>query len=255
MIPYGDSLRSRRFPLVNYSLILVNVLVWFYEIQLSSERVIVGRTIMSALDQWTYEWGVVACRVTTSCPTLFDQTFPDAPNPLLTLISSVFIHAGWMHLISNMLFLWIFGDNVEDTMGHFGYLIFYLLGGIIAGLAQVASNPDSTVPGVGASGAIAAVMAAYLILYPGATVHVVIPIIIIPFFTNLPAFVLMLFWFATQVFSGVAELGARATGGEGGVAWFAHIGGFVAGLILVWFFRTRRRSPDQRQQYDRLGWG
>ena len=255
IIPLKDSLRSRVFPFVNVTILVINIVVFLYELQLGGNTIQVGRTTMSELDRWTFEWGTVACRVTDSCPLAFDRALGDAPSPWLTLFTAMFIHAGWLHLIGNMLFLWIFGDNVEDAMGHLGYLLFYLLAGLLAGLAQIASSPSSTVPGVGASGAIAGVMAAYLILYPGSSVRVLIPIIIIPWFTNLPAFVLMLFWFATQILSGVASLGARATGGAGGVAWFAHIGGFIAGLVLVLFFKTRRRSLDVRQQYDRFGWG
>jgi membrane associated rhomboid family serine protease len=255
MIPYGDSLRSRSVPFVNYTIIAINVLVFLYEVSLSGSVVLVGNRPFDALDQWTLQWGTVACRISDTCPVGLERILGDAPNPWLTLFTATFIHAGWLHLIFNMLFLWIFGDNVEDAMGHLPYLVFYVLVGIIASLAQVASSPSSTVPGVGASGAIAGVMAAYLVLYPGATIHVIIPIIVIPWFTNLPAWVLMIFWFATQVFSGLAELGARATGGEGGVAWWAHIGGFLAGLLLVWFFRSRRRSFDIQSQYDRFRWG
>jgi membrane associated rhomboid family serine protease len=255
MIPYSDSLRSRSVPFVNYALIAINVFVFLYELSLAGDSVVVGNRRFDALDQWVTNWGAVACRISDSCPVAFDRMVGDAPNPWITLITAMFIHAGWMHVIFNMLFLWIFGDNVEDAMGHLPYLVFYLLVGVIAGLAQVASSPSSTVPGVGASGAIAGVMAAYLVLYPGATVHVIIPITIIPWFTNLPAWILMIFWFGTQVLSGLAALGARATGGEGGVAWWAHIGGFLAGLLLVWFFRSGRRSYDVRHQYDRFGWG
>jgi membrane associated rhomboid family serine protease len=255
VIPLRDSLRSRSVPFVNYSLIAINIIVFIYQLSLSGEQVPVGGAVLTAMDRWVFDWGTVSCRITESCPAAFDRTFGTAPNPWLTLITATFIHAGFLHIAFNMLFLWIFGDNVEDAMGHLAYLVFYLLVGILAGLAQVASNPSSTIPAVGASGAIAGVMAAYLVLYPGATVHVLIPIIIIPWFTSLPAFVLMVVWFLLQVMSGLGELGARATGGEGGVAWFAHIGGFVAGLILVWFFRTRRRSYDVRHQYDRFGWG
>jgi membrane associated rhomboid family serine protease len=255
VIPLRDSLRSRAFPFVNYTIIAINVIAFFYQKSLAGETIRVAGQPMTREDQWLYEWGTVACRVTEECALEFSRTFGDAPSPWLTLVTATFIHAGLLHLVGNMLFLWIFGDNVEDAMGHLAYLLFYLIVGVIAALAQIASGPDSTVPAVGASGAIAGVMAAYLILYPGATVHVLIPIIIIPWFTHIPAFVLMILWFVMQVFSGLAELGARATGGEGGVAWFAHIGGFVAGLILVWFFRTRRRSYDVRQQYDRFGWG
>jgi len=255
MIPLRDSLRSRSVPYVNFALIAINIIVFLYELSLSGSDMRVDGTTLSAMDRWVYDWGTVACRVTESCPIAFDRAFGTAPNPWLTLITAMFIHANLLHLASNMLFLWIFGDNVEDAMGHVAYLLFYLIVGVLAGLAQVASGPSSIVPGVGASGAIAGVMAAYLVLYPGATVHVLIPIVIIPWFTTLPAFVLMIVWFLLQLVSGLGELGARATGGEGGVAWFAHIGGFVAGLILVWFFRTRRRSYDTRQQYDRFGWG
>ncbi|MGE0541516.1 MAG: rhomboid family intramembrane serine protease [Dehalococcoidia bacterium] len=251
MIPYRDSLRSRSTPYVNYTLIGINIAVFLYELSLSGTSVRIGGVTLSALDRWMYDWGTVGCRVAATCPIVFDRTFGTAPNPWLTLITATFIHAGLLHLVFNMLFLWIFGDNVEDAMGHLAYLFFYLIVGILAGLAQVASDPNSTVPSVGASGAIAGVMAAYLVLYPGATVHVLIPIIIIPWFTSLPAFVLMIVWFAIQVMSGLAEFGARATGGEGGVAWFAHIGGFVAGLVLVWFFRTRRRSHDANRPPDR----
>jgi membrane associated rhomboid family serine protease len=255
VIPIRDSLRSRSVPFVNYTLIAVNVIVFIYQATLSGPGLRVGNQVLTATDRWIYDWGTVACRVTESCSPAFDRTFGSAPNAWLTLLTATFIHAGIFHLAGNMLFLWIFGDNVEDAMGHVAYLLFYLIVGVIAGLAQVASSPSSDVPAVGASGAIAGVMAAYLVLYPGATVHVLIPIIIIPWFTHLPAFVLMILWFMLQLISGLGELGARATGGEGGVAWFAHIGGFVAGLILVWFFRTRRRSYDVREQYDRFGWG
>ncbi len=255
MIPLRDSLRSRAFPFVNYTIIAINVVVFIYELTLAGTTEVIGNQRLTALDRWIFDWGTVACRVTDTCPLAFDRAIGDAPNPWLTLLTATFIHAGILHLVGNMLFLWIFGDNVEDAMGHVAYLLFYLLVGALAGLAQIASNPDAIVPAVGASGAIAGVMGAYLVLYPGASVHVLIPIIIIPWFTHLPAFVLMFVWFATQVWAGVAELGARAMGGEGGVAWWAHIGGFVAGLVLVWFFRTRRRSYDVRHQYDRFGWG
>jgi membrane associated rhomboid family serine protease len=255
VIPLRDSLRSRSVPFVNYTLIAINVAVFLYQLTLAGPAMRVGGQVLTREDRWLYNWGTVACRVTQECAVEFDRTFGAAPNAWLTLVTATFIHAGLLHLAGNMLFLWIFGDNVEDAMGHVAYLLFYLIVGVIAALAQIASSPSSTVPAVGASGAIAGVMAAYLVLYPGASVHVLIPIIIIPWFTHVPAFLLMIVWFGLQVVSGVAALGARATGGEGGVAWFAHIGGFVAGLVLVWFFRTRRRSYDIRQQYDRFGWG
>jgi len=142
------------------------------------------------------------------------------------------------------LFLWVFGDNVEDAFGHLGYLLFYLICGIGAGLGQVFADPTSAVPAVGASGAIAGVLGAYLILYPRASVRTVIPIIIIPWIVRIPAFVLMLFWFATQLIGSNLFSAASAVGGSGGVAYMAHIVGFVLGLVLVLLFRGRRRSID-----------
>ncbi len=252
MIPTGDSLRSHTRPWVNYILILLNFLVFFYELSLANQPAAVGRNAVSQLDLWIYEWGVVSCRLVDSCPV----GFPDAGggNPILSLITSQFIHGGWLHILGNMLFLWIFGDNVEDSMGHIRYLVFYLLGGVFAGLAQVVSDPNAIVPGVGASGAIGAVLGAYLVTYPRASVSVIIPIIIIPFFTKVPAVLMMGLWFVTQLIG----LGAvsDAADASGGVAYWAHVGGFIAGVILVWFFRGRRRSYDKNERYERyrLNW-
>ncbi len=150
--------------------------------------------------------------------------------PLATLVTASFLHGGWMHLIANMLYLWVFGDNVEDAMGHGRFLVFYLLCGLVAALAQVAADPGSTVPTVGASGAISGVLGAYLILYPRA--RVLVPVIIFPLY--LPAFMLLIFWILFQVAS-------AAAGGPmgGGVAWWEHIGGFAAGALLVIPFRHK----------------
>jgi membrane associated rhomboid family serine protease len=149
---------------------------------------------------------------------------------LVTLVSSLFLHSSIWHLIGNMLYLWVFGDNIEDAMGHIKFLMFYMICGIIAGLAQVVADPDSVVPTIGASGAISGVLGAYLILHPRA--RVLIPIFIIPVYV--PAFLLLLFWIGFQVF---AVLGAGVSGG--GVAWLAHIGGFVAGAALIALFRRK----------------
>jgi len=147
-----------------------------------------------------------------------------------TLVSAIFLHGGWMHLIANMLYLWVFGDNVEDAMGHWRFLAFYLLCGVIAGLAQIAADPGSEIPTVGASGAISGVLGAYLILHPKS--RVLVPIIVIPLY--LPAWALLIFWIGFQIFS------AAANGPVGGgVAWWEHIGGFAAGALLVVFFRHR----------------
>ncbi len=255
MIPYGDSLRSRSFPAVNYALILINIGVFFYELMLQTQTVRAGRTSVTELDQWILAWGVVPCRLTDMCPAFAErqlEALSGTGTEWVNLVTSTFIHGGWLHLLGNMLFLWIFGDNIEDAMGHFRYLLFYLVCGVLAGLAQVFSDPTGIVPGVGASGAIAGVLGAYLMTYPRASVQVIIPVIIIPFFVRVPAFLMMLFWFLTQVVS-VGSV-ADARGGSGGVAYWAHIGGFVAGLVLVWLFRGRRRSADLNKWYERYKW-
>jgi membrane associated rhomboid family serine protease len=150
----------------------------------------------------------------------------------------MFLHAGWAHILGNMLFLWIFGDNVEDSLGHVRYLIFYLLCGVAAGAAQTFMAVETVVPAVGASGAIAGILGAYLMLHPTARVQVVIlPLFFIPFFV--PAALLIAIWFVMQLFAGLAEIG-QATAGSG-VAWWAHIGGFLAGALLIWFFKRPQR--------------
>jgi len=151
-----------------------------------------------------------------------------------TVLTSMFLHGGWMHLIGNMLYLWIFGNNVEDAMGHFRFALFYLLGGVVAALAHALPNASSVVPMVGASGAISTVLGAYFLLYPHARVLVVIPIGFIPFTTRLPAGWVLAFWFVLQLLSS-----SLASATEGGVAWGAHVGGFVAGMALIPFFRRR----------------
>lgn len=256
MIPVSDSLRSRTFPWVNYALIAVNFLVFFYELSLQSHQVIVTgpgiRQQMSELQVWIEQWGVVPCRLTDSCPVGAPVFAPGGGNEWIHLITSQFIHGGWAHILGNMLFLWIFGDNIEDAMGHVRYLIFYLIGGIIAGLSQVAVGPGEVVPSVGASGAIAAVLGAYLVTYPRASVTVVIPIIIIPWLTRVPAILMMVLWFFTQVVS-VGAIASTTSNGDN-VAYFAHIGGFIAGMILVFFFRGQQRSYEVHQRYQRYRW-
>lgn len=260
MIPIGDSLRSRTTPWVNWLIIALNFLVFFYELSLinkpSQPPLIINRERASELDQWTYEWGAVPCRLTDQCPNNASGRTVEAmqgpPHEAINLVTSMFIHGGWAHILGNMLFLFIFGDNIEDAMGHLGYLLFYLAGGILAGLAQIMSDTAGIVPAVGASGAIAAVLGAYLVTYPRASVQVVIPIVIIPFFTRVPAVLMMVMWFVTQLI-GVGSV-SSATGGEGGVAYWAHIGGFVAGLALVFVFRGRRRSHDLNRRYEQYRW-
>lgn len=231
MIPLRDTVPSSRFPIVTLCIIGVNVLVFLAEINLSPW----------ALEDAFRTWGVVPLRF----------THPRLPVNYLTLLSSMFLHGGWMHIIGNMWSLWIFGDNVEDRMGRGGFLLFYLLSGLAAGAVHIVTNPASTVPTVGASGAIAGVMGAYLLLYPHATVVTLIPIFFFLQVVELPAVLFLGFWFVTQLFSGTLSL-AAAGAQAGGVAWWAHIGGFVVGFL--WAVPLRRRGavlyPRRRRYRD-----
>ena len=227
MIPIGDSVRRRITPYVNVALIAASVLVFLYELSLNNLDV----------NRFFVDWGVVPVRLVDW---LEDPSGLEEPA---TVVSSMFIHGGWLHLIGNMLFLWVFGDNVEEAMGHVRYLAFYLLAGAGAVALQVYVDQDSGVPMVGASGAIAGVLGAYLVLYPRATVSVLIPWLWFFGAFPVPAAVLIIFWFLLQLLAGVAALGT-ATGVTEGVAFWAHVGGFLTGLALVWVFRRRRpRRP------------
>lgn len=217
MIPIRDLNPTRSTPWVTWTLLLVCGLVYVWQAVLppGAER------------DFIYGYGLVPQRLTTHL----------GVDTLVTILTSMFMHGGFMHVLGNLWFLHIFGDNVEDNMGPARFAVFYLLCGLAAALAQVAVNPLSVVPMVGASGAIAGVLAAYLVLYPGARVVTLIPIFIFLHWTELPAWVFIALWFVLQFFNG---LGALSSGVGGGVAYWAHIGGFVAGLALVFVFRTRR---------------
>ena len=209
MIPLRDNVPSQRVPVVNYLVIGVNVAVFFYEASL-------GRR----LESFILTHGLVPN----------DFSFPN-------LLTSMFLHGGWGHLLGNMLFLYIFGDNVEDRLGHARYLIFYLLCGIAAGAAQAMTSPHSGVPMVGASGAIAGVSGAYFLFFPSARVLTLVPIFLFLQMVEIPAVFFLLVWFLWQLLSGVATLGHGE--GMGGVAFFAHVGGFVAGMVLGPVLRLR----------------
>ncbi|TKJ31345.1 MAG: rhomboid family intramembrane serine protease [Chloroflexi bacterium B3_Chlor] len=221
MIPLGDSVPSERTPFVTYTFIALNVMVFFFELVMGP-----------AADDLIYAWGTVPADIIG---------WQRDPWVLSTLVTSIFLHGGWLHLIGNMVYLGIFGDNVEGIMGHKRYLAFYLICGVVANLAQVFIVPTSVIPGVGASGAIAGVLAAYLLCFPRARVFVGIPLLIYMEVITLPAVIVLGFWFVVQLFSGVAMIGLSSEATMGGVAWWAHIGGFVAGLILTPFLRQRRR--------------
>ena len=245
MIPVGDFVRRSTTPYVNWTLIAINALVFLYTITLSTTPdQLLGSFAISEVDLFFYDWGFMPpCfaaylgiatgasprEIALFCPT-------DGREPL-TVFSSMFMHAGWGHILFNMLFLWIFGDNVEDRLGHRRYLLFYLFCGIVASVVQAYFALDTVIPNVGASGAIAGIMGAYLVLYPRARVQVIIlPLFFFPFIV--PAVALMLVWFLTQLFSGLAEIGQTTAGS--GVAWWAHVGGFAAGALVILLTRPRR---------------
>jgi len=216
MIPLYDTLHSRRLPIVNWLLIALNVLVFLYEIQLSP----------SGLARLTGTWGLVPASL-----------FAHPEVAWITILTSMFLHGGWFHILSNMWVLFIFGDNVEDRMGGSRYLVFYLLSGTAAALLQSFLLPGSREPMIGASGAIAGVLGAYLLLYPQARIASLVPIFFIFTIIDVPAFIFLLFWFVSQLFSGWLTLGGA---GGSGVAWWAHVGGFVFGMLAVYVFARRR---------------
>ena len=216
MIPLYDTLRARRFPIVNWLLIALNILVFLYEISLSP----------AALDRLTFGWGLVPANLAAHPATAW-----------ITIFTAMFLHGGWFHILSNMWVLFIFGDNVEDRLGHASYLVFYLLSGVAAGLLQSFVLPTSRVPMIGASGAIAGVLGAYLVLYPRARIASLVPILFIFTIIEIPATLFLLFWFVSQLFSGWLAIGSSA---GSGVAWWAHVGGFLFGVVAVVLFAQRR---------------
>lgn len=228
MIPLYDNLPTRRFPVMTVAIIALNVLVFIYELSLPSER---------ALSRFFFQAGFVPFELTH----LVDIRPRDIVPPPLTIFTAMFIHGGWLHIGFNMLFLWIFGNNVEDAMGRLRFLVFYFVCGVIAAIAQTASAPGSTVPEIGASGAIAGVLGAYIVLFPRARVLALLPLLFFFPIVYVPAWLMIGLWFLLQLASGTLSLGAPASGG---VAYFAHIGGFLAGVVLVPLFaRRRRRAP------------
>ena len=232
MFPLRDHTPRWSFPGVTLGLIIVNSAIFLYQFSLSTASPQSAQAFIMA-------FGAVPARVGEAISG--DYSFVLGAGPLFT---SIFLHGGWMHLIGNMWFLWVFGDNIEDELGHGLYLVFYIACGLLASAAHMLSNPASTVPVVGASGAIAGVMGAYMIRFPMSRVVTLIPLFIIFTTVELPAFVLLLYWFVIQFLSGAMTFG-EASGG--GVAWWAHVGGFLAGAVLIWSRPRRRRY---RQIYD-----
>jgi membrane associated rhomboid family serine protease len=221
MIPLRDTQRSYSTPVVTILLIAVNAAVFFYEL---------------SLDQWSRNH-------------LF-ATYGLVPEHLryISVLTSMFLHGGWLHIIGNMWFLWIFGDNIEDILGHGLYLVFYLVCGVAAAFTQIVTNPFSSMPTIGASGAIAGVMGAYLVKFPHSRILTLVPIFFFLTTFELPAAFVLIYWFVLQLFSGVGSVGYSQQG-QGGIAFFAHVGGFVAGIILVRLLPTKPRYTRRRDLY------
>ncbi|MEG8948004.1 rhomboid family intramembrane serine protease [Rosettibacter firmus] len=239
MIPLKDDIPSKTFPIINITLIITNVVMFLFELMLGSD-----------LQLFIEQYGVIPVRYFYQGMQLetgeiiyfsdFSRIFP--------LFTSMFLHGGWVHLFGNMLYLWIFGDNVEDRMGHFRYLIFYILCGLAASFSHIIMNPESSIPTIGASGAIAGVLGAYMFLYPDAKVVVLLPIFIFFDIIQLPALFVLGLWFVMQLFQGTLALSVESSA-TGGVAWWAHIGGFVFGAVTVHIFKKKSRKPMYRDEW------
>lgn len=227
MIPIRDDNPVRKTPYMTIFIIAANVLVFLYQIVLG------GR----GGEEFIFKFGAIPYEIThfseVSTNPVYDTPFPN----IFTLFTAMFIHGGFMHIIGNMLYLWIFGDNIEYIMGSFRFLLFYLLVGLAASFSHIIMEPSSAVPMIGASGAISGVLGAYLIKFPKAKVLVVIFLFIIIQTVYIPAVFVLGFWFLMQLVSGFSSLGVQ---GGGGVAWWAHIGGFITGILLVNKFQKRR---------------
>lgn len=234
MIPLRDNIPSRRFPIVAVSIIVINIIVFVFEMSLGK-----------GLNTFLYHYGTIPkCTLVPSACGM-DSSI----ERFLPFFTSVFLHGGFFHLGGNMLYLWIFGDNVEDSMGHAKFFVFYMSCGLLAGVAHVFFNTASQVPAIGASGAIAGVLGAYFKLFPQARV---LTLITLGFYWStalIPASFLLGFWFLMQLLSGTASLSALREV-SGGVAWWAHVGGFAAGYILVSFFSAGFRTPFRRKYHD-----
>jgi membrane associated rhomboid family serine protease len=229
MIPLRDENPTRITPYVNHALVALNIAVFVYQVWLSVEG---GPEATS-----TFVQRLAVTPALLLSPSAWGQMVIPAP---LTLLTSMFVHAGIGHVAGNMLYLWVFGDNIEDALGHLNYLLFYVACGLGAAVSQVLIEPGSTVPMVGASGAIAGVLGAYLVLHPQAQVLTLVFLVIFIRIMYLPAVVLLGIWFAIQIFSAV-------TGGGAGVAWYAHIGGFLVGVLLVGTFLGGGRGSGRRR--------
>lgn len=238
MIPLHDDNPTHITPIVTVGLIVVCVLVFFWQLSLGDQGGMVA----------VYRFGVIPAVL------LDGQSLPPDLNPIagqLTVLTSMFLHGGWMHLIGNMLYLWIFGNNIEDSMGHVRFVVFYVLCGVAAALAQALADPSSEVPMIGASGAISGVLGAYLLLHPHARIRTLIFLGFLITTIRLPASIVLGGWIVLQLIS----YAGTPAGQEGGVAWLAHIGGFIAGMLLIGLFKYRHVPFFEKAGSNRsAGW-
>jgi len=219
LIPYKDNNPTASFPFVTIGIVVLNIVVFLYQI-----------ASPSGTEKIVFSYGAIPHYIIT-----FDKVQPI--HPVLTIFSAMFMHGGVFHLAGNMLYLWIFGDNIEDQLGHLRFIIFYIFCGIVAAFAQVITSPDSFTPMIGASGAISGVLGAYLLLFPRALVHTLIFLVFFVTVVKIPALIVIGFWAIIQFISGLTSTGFAR---EGGVAWFAHIGGFITGLLTIKLWLPRR---------------
>ncbi len=240
MFPLKDDIPTRTTPVITVALIALNVLVFLYQISLQGDGSPDG---LRASRDFILEFGLVPCRLTGAC-----EPGSGLLPPVLTVLTSMFLHGGLLHVGGNMLYLWIFGNNVEDTLGHGRFVVFYLMSGAAAAAAQTALSTTSSVPMIGASGAVSGVLGAYLLLFPRANV---LTLVVFGFFVRvvrIPAILVLGLWFVVQFVSGLAMWGAGTARGEavgGETAWFAHLGGFLAGMVLLFAIRPRNHGDGR----------
>ena len=231
MLPMQDLNPRRRTPILTYALIAINVIVFIWEMSFPPQQ----------LERVFMELSVVPANASRA---------PFALETILDIIRSMFFHGGYEHIFGNMLYLWLFGDNVEDRLGGIWFLVLYFVSGFVAAFSQVLISPDSTIPLVGASGAIAGVLGSYLVLFPGVKVRGIVPLGRVSQMAEWPAWLVLGFWFVLQLISGFGSLGADAA--YGGVAFFAHIGGFITGMVLTWVFTALVPQPPSEARREML---
>jgi membrane associated rhomboid family serine protease len=250
LFPLKDNIPTDRTPWVTIGLILANVVVFLAQLR-GGGSILDGPTTQAVID-----WGLIPYEVThpgdecgiSGSNVVCGGDRGDQPPTWATVFSSMFMHGGILHIGGNMLFLWIFGNNVEDAMGPVRFIVFYLLGGIAAVALQTAVDPDAAVPSIGASGAVAAVLGGYLLLYPRAKVLTLVFLFVFFAFIQLPALLFLIIWFGQQALFGITDL-TNPTGGGGGVAYFAHIGGFLFGLAAIKLFANRQKHDYVQPKY------